>query len=205
MSSEDWFFWSHRRALAVAALEAGFDVTIATPVRAHGDRIRDLGLGLEPLAYMRRGGREPVRELLMIRELTSLYVRFAPDLVHHVTIKPVLYGSVAAWRARAPRVVNGIYGLGYTLPRRTRARGVARRAGAGLPGAFALHRGHLHVTFENEDDRDLFLSERICRPEETRRHPWDGFRSRALFVSIAAERRSDRHAGVAPALVERSG
>jgi glycosyltransferase involved in cell wall biosynthesis len=168
VNHEDWFFWSHRRALAVAALEAGFDVTIATPVQAHGERIRALGLGLEPLQYLRRGSREPLRELHAIGELTALYARTAPDIVHHVNIKPVLYGSIAAWRTRVPRVVNGIYGLGYTFTAPGLARAALRATLVrAYRGACALHRGHLRVTFENEGDRDLFLRERICHAEDS--------------------------------------
>lgn len=165
--SEDWFFWSHRRALAVAAREAGYDVTVATPVRQHADAIRGLGLTLVPLRALRRSSRLPHHEVRSIAELRRVYVNVKPDIVHHVTIKPVLYGSVAARLAGVPAVVNGIYGLGHVFADAgVRAMMVRAAVTAAYRSAFALVRPRLRVTFENADDRQVFLARHITRPDE---------------------------------------
>lgn len=110
--TEDWYFCSHRLQLAKAALEAGHSVHVITRVISHGDAIRSAGLELIPLNLSRRG-KNPVTEFRVIQQLVSTYKRLKPDLVHHVALKPVIYGSIAARLARAPHVVNALAGLGF--------------------------------------------------------------------------------------------
>lgn len=166
--SEDWFFWSHRRALAVAARDAGYSVTVATPVGEHGDAIRGLGLDLVPLVAMRRRSRSPVAEGRALRELMTVYRRVRPDIVHHVTIKPVLYGTIAARLTGVPAIVNGIYGLGHVFSGAGAKAALTRSlVTAAYRGAFAVARRRQRVTFENADDRDRFVATRICTPAET--------------------------------------
>jgi glycosyltransferase involved in cell wall biosynthesis len=110
--TEDWYFCSHRLPLAVAAREAGYAVYVITRVASHGEEIRSAGLELIPLDLSRRG-KNPLTELRVIRQLTAIYKRLQPDVVHHVALKPVLYGSIAARLAGVPNVVNAMAGLGY--------------------------------------------------------------------------------------------
>lgn len=110
--TEDWYFCSHRLPLAVAAKEAGFDVTVATRIRDHGKLIEDAGLRLIPFEISRRG-MNPLRELPTVFRLATLYRREKPDIVHHVAMKPVLYGSIAAHFAKVSHVVNAVAGLGW--------------------------------------------------------------------------------------------
>ena len=112
--TEDWYFWSHRVDLARAARNAGYDVIVATRVTDHGDRIQGEGFQLEPLELVRRS-RNLFREVAAIVELVRLYRRVKPDVVHHVALKPILYGSLAAWLTRVPAVINAFAGLGYTF------------------------------------------------------------------------------------------
>lgn len=110
--SEDWYFCSHRLPLGIAAKEAGAEVVVATRVRDHGRRIENAGLRLAPIG-MERSGRNPLTDLATIREVTALYRRERPDLVHHVALKPILYGGLAARRAGVPAVVNAVAGMGF--------------------------------------------------------------------------------------------
>ena len=77
--TEDWYFVSHRLALAVAAQAAGFEVVVATRVGRHGEAIRAAGIRLVPFGLARSYG-NPVREILA---LVRLYRRERPDIVHH--------------------------------------------------------------------------------------------------------------------------
>jgi len=110
--AEDWYFCSHRLPLAVAAKEAGFDVVVVTRVRAHGDIILNSGLRLIPVKMSRRG-MNPLRELGVLFTIWRIYRQERPDIVHHVAIKPVLYGSVVAWLTGCRDVINAMAGLGY--------------------------------------------------------------------------------------------
>ena len=110
--TEDWYFWSHRLPMARAALQAGFDVGIVTRVSTWGDHIRAEGFSLHELNW-RRGSLSLLDNLRAVRNLVSIYRHERPDIVHHVSVKPVIIGSIAALLARVPRVVNALTGLGH--------------------------------------------------------------------------------------------
>jgi glycosyltransferase involved in cell wall biosynthesis len=151
--TEDWYFCSHRLFLAVAAREAGYDVSVVTRVRSHGKQIRDAGLDLIPLDIARRG-MNPLNELRILQRLLSIYRAEQPDLVHHVALKPVLYGGIAARLAGIPHIVNAMAGLGYLFTsgsfKARAARPVVKRAYRLL-----LNRPGGRVILQNPDDVEL--------------------------------------------------
>ena len=119
--TDDWYLWSHRIGLAEAARDAGYEVTVATTVRDHGERIRALGVDLVHVDFA-RGRLSPWANLRAVRALREVYRSRAPHLVHHVAIKPIVLGSLAAARVRArprprktPVVVNALAGIGTAL------------------------------------------------------------------------------------------
>jgi glycosyltransferase involved in cell wall biosynthesis len=163
--TEDWYFWSHRLDLARAARDAGMDVLVATRVDAHGERIRAEGFTLIPIRLL-RSNRRPLRELAAIVELVLIYRRARPHIVHHVAMKPVLYGSFAAWFTSVPAVVNAFAGLGYTFIAADR-RAKWRRLLITRALRWALRASSSRVIFQNDDDRDLFVRESIAVPDHT--------------------------------------
>ncbi|KAA0218537.1 MAG: glycosyltransferase family 1 protein [Lautropia sp.] len=120
--TEDWYFRSHRLALAKAAIAAGFDVAVATRVANHAGAIEELGVRVVPFA-IDRGGMNLLRDALTIARLAILYRRERPDIVHHVAMKPVLYGSLAARMAGVRRIVNALAGMGWLFTAERSAQG----------------------------------------------------------------------------------
>jgi glycosyltransferase involved in cell wall biosynthesis len=112
--SEDWYFVSHRLSLAFTAKEAGFDVSVATRVTHHGDDIRDAGLNLIPIS-LARSSLNPLHEARTISELSAVFAREKPDVVHNVALKPVIYGAWTARRAGGAAIVNALMGLGWVF------------------------------------------------------------------------------------------
>ncbi len=112
---EDWYFCSHRLPLAVAARELGHDVVVATRLAAHKDVIEQAGVRVVPFQRMSRSSINAFRELAALFELLAIYRRERPDLVHHVALKPVLYGSLAARLIGVPAWVNALGGLGFVF------------------------------------------------------------------------------------------
>jgi len=110
--TEDWYFWAHRLPQAKAARDAGFRVAVATRVAAHGDLIRSEGFALYPLTW-RRGSTNPLAGLAAIAEIAALYRQTRPSIVHHVSQKSILIGSIAARLAGVHCVVNAFTGLGF--------------------------------------------------------------------------------------------
>ncbi len=151
--TEDWYFISHRLPLAIAAKNNGYDVSVATRVRENGKVIRDAGLRLIPFE-LSRGGINPLTELWALLRLVFLYARERPNIVHHVAMKPVLYGSIAGRVARVPHVVNALTGMGWLF---TSGADVARwlRPIVGWGLAYLLRSGVALV--QNPDDADLLV------------------------------------------------
>lgn len=95
------------------------------------------------------------KDIRYMVELLKIYRREAPDVVHHFTIKPVIFGTIAAKLAHIANIVNTITGLGYTFEKggwlRNLVETLYRLALSGRP----------RVIFQNRDNRDLFLSKRL--------------------------------------------
>ena len=91
--------------------DRGHEVVAVSPPGEYGPRIRAQDIRWIELP-MRRTSLNPLTELALVRKLAALYGRERPDIVHHFTIKCVVYGSLAARLARVPVRINAVAGLG---------------------------------------------------------------------------------------------
>lgn len=154
--TEDWYFWKHRAHLARAARDAGFRVLVAA---APGERVADIraeGFEYHPLDFNRRS-MNPLGQAVVLKRLTALYRAARPDIVHHVAVKPILYGSLAARLTGVTRRVNALTGLGYVftgsgVKRRVLRLFISRWYKLALGGRKAVN------IFQNPDDMRLFCS-----------------------------------------------
>jgi glycosyltransferase involved in cell wall biosynthesis len=151
--SEDWYFVSHRLPLAIAAKDAGFTVSVVTRVRHHAATIEGAGLRLIPFE-LARSGLNPFRELVTLGRLILLYRRERPDIAHHVAMKPVLYGGIAAWLGGNPPRISALAGMGWLF---TSTGGLARFLKHVVRFALSrvLHSGLTLV--QNPDDAQLLI------------------------------------------------
>jgi glycosyltransferase involved in cell wall biosynthesis len=151
--TEDWYFCSHRLQLAIAAKEAGYSVYVITRVNSHGAEIETAGLNLVPVTLSRRS-KNPIVEAIFIRKLIRIYKDICPDIVHHVAIKPVIYGSIAARLAGIQNVVNAMAGLGFLFSSGQPTARLFRPAINFLFGLL-LNNNRTTVILQNPDDVDV--------------------------------------------------
>lgn len=160
----DWFFLSHRKDVALAAKEAGWDVTIVT---ADTGKLRDIEvLGLKTINLpMSRSGMNIVQELMTLNWLRKLYKRERPDVVHHVGMKTILWGTLAAKFSHVHGVVNAISGLGGFFAEDNK--GLLARV---MPMVlrFSHKRKNLLCIFQNDDDWGLYVKHGIIKHEQGR-------------------------------------
>lgn len=149
----DWFFLSHRLPIALAARDAGYEVHVAAALTRPVADIERHGLTLHPLDIDRRSA-GLLQALKLLGSLLRLMCALAPDVVHLVTIKPVLLGGLAARLARVPRVVAAISGLGFVFIARG-AIATLRRLAVSALYRLALARPGVCVIFQNADDQAL--------------------------------------------------
>lgn len=148
--TEDWYFVSHRLPLGAAAVKQGYEVVVATRVRNHGDAILNAGIRLIPFELSRRSG-NPFKE---IWSLFRLYRSERPEIIHHVALKPVIFGNVAAWLARSGALVNAISGMGWMFISTRLAMRILQPV---LRWTIAqlLNRKHSITIIQNTEDRAL--------------------------------------------------
>jgi glycosyltransferase involved in cell wall biosynthesis len=154
--TEDWYFCSHRLPPARAAQAAGYDIVVATRVANRGAEITAEGFRLVPIG-LRRRSRNPFREIAAIAEIVQLYRRERPDIVHHVALKPVLYGSLAALLVRRPAVVNALAGMGFLFTSSSRL-ATLLRAVVSRVFRILLNAGRNVLILQNPDDTAMLVS-----------------------------------------------
>lgn len=147
----DWFFLSHRLPIALAAMKEGYEVHLAVGITDCLEQLESCGLIVHKLA-LERGNMRLIPELLSVFELVRIFRLVKPDLVHLVTIKPVLYGGIAAKLTCVPSVVAAISGLGYIFVS-SGTKAVIRRFLVGLLYRIALSHDRLTVIFQNSSDQ----------------------------------------------------
>ncbi len=160
----DWYFWTHRLRLARAARAAGYAVTVATLPGEYVERIQAEGFDFEPLRLQRLSA-TPLTEWRTIANIVALHRRWQPQLVHQVTLRVILYGSIAARLTRVP-TVNAVTGLGYLFTSNQWQARVLRRA---LTFAYrlCLANRNARTIFQNEDDRSFFVQRKILPESRT--------------------------------------
>jgi glycosyltransferase involved in cell wall biosynthesis len=158
-------FHHYRIELALAARDAGFEVHVAAPPGKSSEILISEGLRYHAIP-MTRSGLAPWKEFSTISVLFRLYRRVKPDLVHHLRLKPVLYGGLAAYGARVPAVVGLLTGLGYVFIAESR-RALVMRKLVVLTSKVAFRHRNQRIVFQNPDDQNVFIKTKILPAAQT--------------------------------------
>jgi len=153
-------FISHRRSLYLKLRES-HNVQVLLPVAEDHNAAQKEIFPNELLGFpMSRKGMNPLAELRSIWALSRIYKAQKPDLVHHFTIKPVIYGTIAARMAGVPKIVNSITGLGFVF---TSSSIKAKILGVLVKNLYRFYfsSSNVRVIFQNLDDRDFFIANGI--------------------------------------------
>lgn len=162
VANTDWYLYRFRLALARFLRGQGLEVVLVSPRGSFAPLIQAAGFRWVEWEVGRQSV-NPFGELRALLSLMRIFRREKPALVHLHTIKPVLYGSLAARLTRVPAVVRSITGRGYVfLGQDTQAR-LLRPLVKGLY-RFLLYSGAGAAIFENETDRQYFLDRKLVRP-----------------------------------------
>ena len=160
--NEDRFFLSHRKEIALAAQDAGWDVTIVCKDTGRRQEVEALGLKVLELP-INPTGMNLRQELRTFWFLYTLYKKNRDAVVHHVGLKNILWGGLAAKLTGVRGVVNAVSGLGALFS--------GDKMGVTAKGIlammrFANRRKKVKVIFQNQEDRNLFLQHRIVAEKQ---------------------------------------
>lgn len=159
--NEDRFFLSHRKDIALRAMKEGYDVTIVCKDTGQRAEVESLGLRMIDLP-INPTGENIFQELKTWRFLNQLYRKNRSAIVHHVGLKNILWGGLAAKLSRVHGVVNAVSGLGTLFngdqPSLT-AKGIM------MVMRFSNHRKNVVTIFQNHEDEGLFYKFNVVKPE----------------------------------------
>lgn len=161
-----WNIYNFRSGLIRALVEAGYEVVAAAPFDDYAPRLAALGCRYVALP-MDNKGTSPLRDLILLWCFWRLLQREQPAALLGYTIKPNVYGSIAAHALGIP-VINNIAGLGTVFIRGGWLAWVVK-----LLYRLALSRSR-RVFFQNDEDRTIFLRQRLVRSEQTGLLPGSG-------------------------------
>ncbi len=158
--TEDWFFCSHFFERALAAKKAGYSIFVISKENSSRKFIEDNGIFFIPIPFNRRSI-NPIYELFILIRIIIVYANIKPDIVHQISAKPIIYGSIAARLCKIKSVINAPVGLGYVFS------SDALKAKALKPIVHWLLKIFLNshygknkknkVIFENNDDLSYFV------------------------------------------------
>ena len=160
VANVDWFFISHRLVIAEEAKKNGFEVIVAAKDTGRSQEIIDKGIQFINLSFS-RSGTNLIREFITLIKVFKIYYILKPDIVHHITLKPVIYGSIIAKLLKIKGVVNAISGLGYNF---TEGRKSLVQKVMLLIMKFGFKRKNVVIIFQNENDQKELTELGVIHP-----------------------------------------
>ena len=153
----DWYFISHRLLIAKKAIAKGYNVYVACLDTGRSDEIKAIGANFINLPIS-RSGINLFRELSTLIYIHKIFKKVNPDIVHNISIKAVIYGSIISKLFTSIHLVNAISGLGYNFTKNRK--GIIQKLIIQFL-RFGFQRKNLTVIFQNEDDELFFKENRI--------------------------------------------
>lgn len=161
-----WNIYNFRMNFVRTLISQGYEVHTIAPIDPFTARLEEAGCHHHAVRMDSRGI-NPLKDLALTLELRSIYKRVQPDIILHYTIKPNIYGSIAAATLGIP-TVNNVCGLGTVFLRKNL---LSRIAILLYRWSFRFPR---KVFFQNPDDRDLFVNQGLVAPETADLLPGSG-------------------------------
>ena len=162
--NEDRFFLSHRKPIAISAKQAGFDVVIVAKDTGQRKIVENMGFGFIDLP-IEPTGMNPIKETRTLIFLCNIYKKEKPDIVHHVGLKNILWGGLAAKITKIKGVVNAVSGLGGLFNGNRLS--FTTKMILWIIGE-ANNRKGVRVIFQNNDDINIFKKESAVKQEQIR-------------------------------------
>ena len=154
VANRGWYLYNFRLPLARLLKERGIQPVFLSPKDAYVEKLIALGFHWRELALNRRS-MNPLLELCALWEFVRIYRQEKPEIVHHFTIKCVLYGTIAARLLKVPAVINAVTGLGHIFVD-TSLRTTLLRPLIKILYRFVLTTKRVRVIFQNADDLNAF-------------------------------------------------
>lgn len=162
-----WYLYNFRKELLKDLNKKGFKLILLSPIDKYYFKIANLFNQKENL-FLVRGSENPILELITFLNLYFMYIKYRPDLVHHFTIKPCIYGGIISKLVGIKYTINHITGLGPSFySKRIKINILNKLLNPIYRFAFRNSKQRIINIFHNESDRDTFLKKNIISFEQS--------------------------------------
>ncbi|MFN3405567.1 MAG: glycosyltransferase family 4 protein [Cytophagaceae bacterium] len=161
-----WNIYNFRLNLGKKFLQEGNEVFAIAPPDEYSRKLIDEGFKFVPVKMDNKGS-NPFQDFLLLFRLIRIYKQIKPDVVLHYTIKPNIYGSIAA-RIAGISSINNVSGLGTVFLHNNLTSKIAK-----MLYKFAFRYPH-KIFFQNKDDKDLFVHLRLIKEAKAEVIPGSG-------------------------------
>lgn len=155
--------YNFRGDLIKKIITCGYEVVVTGPNRIDVDKIEALGARFVEVP-INKNGVNPIADIRYQNALEKIFRQEKPDVVLGYTSKPVIYGSIAAKKAKVPHVAAMVTGAGYAFTAKT-AKAKVIRAIMSMLYRRAFRCADAAI-FQNTDDRDQFVREKLVKAEK---------------------------------------
>ncbi len=162
----DWFFLSHRLPIALCAMQEGYEVHLACEYTGNANYISSLGIIVHQLSFT-RSGISLKSELCTLIKMYQLFTNIKPDLVHSITIKPVLYGGLIARITKINAYVAAISGLGLVFVAEG-FRAIIIKKLVKILYRISFNHKNIIAIFQNNEDKKILISAKIIKEKQAR-------------------------------------
>ncbi|MGQ9465425.1 MAG: glycosyltransferase family 4 protein, partial [bacterium] len=166
-----WYLYNFRLPLVKELLRRNYQVFALSPTDKYVNYLKELNVRHIDIK-IKRSGINPLEDILLLARFIQIYKRYQPDLVHHFTIKPVIYGTIAAKTVGIKYIFNMIPGLGYVFIDASLKKRLVQLVTKNMYKQ-ALKFSN-HVFFQNADDYNYFLKHRMVPLERASIVPGTG-------------------------------
>lgn len=161
-ANTDWYLYNYRVPIDTLLRAKGVETVMVSPPGEFSDKIIEAGFKWYPV-NMSRKGMNIFEELKTHRDLKAILEKEKPDAIHSFTIKGNVHGSLAAYKAKVPRIVNSITGLGYIHSSKS-LKAWALRQVVNVLHRITLSKGK--TIFQNHEDHHNFIKAGVVKKEE---------------------------------------
>ncbi len=163
--SEDEYFLSHKLDQACSALKNNFEVLVVCNFTDKEKIIQSHGFKTEHIS-INRGSINPLREIYCIVKLCMIIIKFKPDLIQSIALKPILYTSIISKLFGKPKMIFCVVGLGYIFISEKKSSKILRFIYINLINIF-LKKNKVFFIFQNREDESIFKKNNITKFSKT--------------------------------------
>ncbi len=167
VSNCTWYLYNFRQDLISKLSDQEYYLILVSPLDDYYNRLKKYFDSKENL-FLNRGSENPFLEIITMINLLFIYIKYKPDLVHHFTIKPCLYGGTIARFLGIKNTINHITGLGPAyFSKRVKLNYINKILKPLYKYAFNSRNNIVNI-FHNNSDRNTFISKNITSKKNSK-------------------------------------